>query len=137
MAFKIGDKVIIGELDGSMIYGCNEDMKELIGKIAIITKMKNDGSWAIDLDGGSWSWSDEMLILYDENVEKKKVPYVISKDKEDEDRINYYIMTKFGIFSYLFYKDEDSSWVLEVSGKANREILLLLESILRGLNSGS
>lgn len=64
MKFKVGDKVIIREdLEVGSIYdgwGFNCIMAHYKGRKAIIIKV-NRGSYRIDLDGGIYLWTDEML----------------------------------------------------------------------------
>lgn len=69
MKFKVGDKVIIREdLEVGSIYdgwGFNCIMAHYKGRKAIIIKV-NSGSYRIDLDGGIYLWTDEMLEPYKE-----------------------------------------------------------------------
>ncbi|WP_270525772.1 hypothetical protein [Longibaculum muris] len=69
MKFKVGDKVTIREdLEVGSVYGdwsLNCIMAYHKGRKAIIIKV-NRGAYHIDLDGGLYSWTDEMLEPYKE-----------------------------------------------------------------------
>lgn len=80
MKFKIGDKVKIREdLVVDLAYGCDEfvsDMSEYCGKEATITGIYDnclvDGVYFLDIDDGTWYWTDEMLEALP-NIKKNHV----------------------------------------------------------------
>lgn len=65
MKYKVGDKVKIREdlKVGKDYNDCTfiVDMEKYKGKIATIKYSYSDDSYEIDLDGGTWFWTDDML----------------------------------------------------------------------------
>lgn len=70
--FKVGDKVSIRQRkaidrvseDNKVGYAYMvEDMKEHCGKVAKITEVRRS-TYAVDIDGGRWDWTDEMFEGY-------------------------------------------------------------------------
>lgn len=74
MQYKVGDKVKIREdLIVDDVYGSDsfaEEMAQYKGKTATITDVHMD-KYEIDIDDGSWYWTDEMLED-DVNIAKSK-----------------------------------------------------------------
>lgn len=130
--FKVGQKVKIRKLVGDMRCGFNEGMKRFEGKVAIITS-KSGFINHIDLDNGGWNWSDEMLMALSKKDSK---PKVLSKEKINDECIIYTVRFEKDLDGYEleFIKLEDG-WNIEIGFMINRQELLFIESILRGLNS--
>lgn len=65
MKYNVGDKVriredlITGEKYNDLTFV--PDMVQYMGKVATITRIKFEDVYGIDLDGKTWSWSDEMF----------------------------------------------------------------------------
>jgi hypothetical protein len=74
MKFKAGDKVRIREdLKVDKMYGglnINKQKAEFLGQIATVTHAWKF-EYALDADGGKWSWNDEML----ESAETPQAPF--------------------------------------------------------------
>ena len=64
MRFKVGDKVrVLNNLEVDKMYGSDyviPEMVEWLGKIAAISIVSGD-YYKLDIDGGQWCWTDEML----------------------------------------------------------------------------
>jgi hypothetical protein len=63
MKYKVGDKVIIKpkeEFVHSKYRNLHGDMDKYCGRSAVIVSQK-PGYYEIDIDGGFWSWYDDML----------------------------------------------------------------------------
>ena len=64
MRFKVGDKVrVLNDLEVDKMYGSDyvsPYMVEWLGKIATISIVSGD-CYKLDIDGGEWCWTDEML----------------------------------------------------------------------------
>ena len=65
MKYKVGDKVKIRE-DLVVGYDYNDytfivDMEKYKGAIATIKYCYSDESYEVDIDGGTWYWTDDML----------------------------------------------------------------------------
>ena len=64
MKHKVGDKVRIRkDLEVDKMYGSDyviPEMVEWLGKIATISIVGGD-YYNLDVDGGQWCWTDEML----------------------------------------------------------------------------
>lgn len=79
MKYKVGDKVKIREDlivyesymgEGTVSDTFTHGMRPYLGKIATITMVRDHvGKYKLDIDGGDWSWTLDML----EDVEEKKV----------------------------------------------------------------
>ena len=85
MKYKVGDKVKIREdlivdvrYDGERGYKDTfvDEMVPYLGKIATITMVRDRvGKYKLDIDGGDWAWTLDML----EDVEEKKFDYSVGE----------------------------------------------------------
>ena len=72
MKYKVGDKVKIRE-DLVVGYDYNDftfivDMEKYKGAIATIKYCYSDESYEVDVDGGTWYWTDDMLEDIDDTM---------------------------------------------------------------------
>ncbi|MFC0903670.1 hypothetical protein ACFHWD_03075 [Clostridium sp. MT-14] len=84
MKYKVGDKVKIREdLITNKEYGDDvfaDDMEGYKGRIAYITDTCCE-SYELDVDNGSWPWTDEMLESVNKNVSDGHIQYILDRDK--------------------------------------------------------
>lgn len=132
--FNVGDLVkCIGESAVSNMGNSSGWVKD---KIFIIHEVRNINF------GGSCYFPLNESGVYEESLElikinKGKIPYILSKEKIEQGVIYYNILTGKEIKDFRFYYyDENKRWSVAYDGKDNRETLLLVCSILRGLESG-
>ena len=80
MRFKVGDRVrILNDLEVDKMYGSDcviPKMVEWLGKIATISIVSGD-YYNLDIDGGEWCWTDEMLEEVGEMETKKYIKFDI------------------------------------------------------------
>ena len=65
--YDIGDTVrirndITCRNSRQFIYGVNETMESKRGETAVITRLRSADSYCLDIDGGMWTWSYDMLL---------------------------------------------------------------------------
>ena len=80
MRFKVGDKVrVLNDLEVDKTYGIDyviPEMVEWLGKIATIS-IVGSNYYKLDIDGGEWCWTDEMLEEVIEMEDKKYIKFDI------------------------------------------------------------
>lgn len=71
--YNVGDKVKIRkDLEDGKVYGVDsfvDNMEEYKGRVATIKRVKDNGSYIIDLDCGAWFWTPEMFECKVDEVE--------------------------------------------------------------------
>lgn len=100
MKFKVGDKVKIKENLSCKKYGAmyfTSLMRRYRGKEAKITYISPDGDFChLDIDSGSWGWSEDMLEPYTSKIAKKDLrdgDYCVFKNGDKAIKIGNYIGT--------------------------------------------
>ena len=77
MRFKVGDKVrVLNDLEVDKMYGSDRvipEMAEKCGHVATIS-IVSSSYYKLDIDGGGWCWTDEML---EEELEMSNVKFDI------------------------------------------------------------
>lgn len=103
MKFKVGDKVKIKENLSCKKYGTmyfTSLMRRYRGKEAKITYISPDGDLChLDIDSGSWGWSEDMLEPYMAEIRKsdlKDGDYCILKNKTKAIKIGEYVVENDG-----------------------------------------
>jgi len=80
MRFKVGDRVrVLNDLEVDKMYGGDDvttEMAEKCGHIAIISIVSSN-HYNLDIDGGEWCWTDEMLEEVVEMEDKKYIKFDI------------------------------------------------------------
>lgn len=110
MKFKVGDKVKIKENLACKKYGAmyfTSLMKRYKNKEAKITYISPDGDfYHLDIDSGSWGWSEDMLEPYMAEIRKsdlKDGDYCIFKNKERAIKFGGYVIMNRGTMSLREY----------------------------------
>lgn len=78
MKYKVGDKVQIKSINWyydniTNCIGFTESMKQYCGKIAIITKIRFNNSYNLDIDDNLFFWNDEMFEKNIKDMETKEI----------------------------------------------------------------
>ena len=110
MKFKVGDKVKIKENLSCKKYGAmyfTSLMRRYRDKEAKITYISPDGDFChLDIDSGSWGWSEDMLEPYMAEIRKsdlKDGDYCIFKNKERAIKFGGYVIMNRGTISLREY----------------------------------
>lgn len=110
MKFKVGDKVKIKENLSCKKYGAmyfTSLMRRYRDKEAKITYISPDGDFChLDIDSGSWGWSEDMLEPYTSKVTKSDLEdgdYCIFKNKERAIKFGGYVIMNRGTMSLREY----------------------------------
>ena len=100
MKFKVGDKVKIKKNLSCKGYGASyfvSSMKKYKGKEAKITYISpDDDTCHLDIDSGSWGWSEDMLEPYTSKIAKKDLrdgDYCVFKNGDKAIKIGNYVGT--------------------------------------------
>lgn len=100
MKFKVGDKVKIKENLSCKKYGATyftSLMRRYRDKEAKITYISPDGNVChLDIDSGSWGWSEDMLEPYTSKIAKKDLrdgDYCVFKNGDKAIKIGNYVGT--------------------------------------------
>lgn len=100
MKFKVGDKVKIKENLSCKKYGAmyfTSLMRRYRDKEAKITYISPDGDFChLDIDSGSWGWSEDMLEPYTSKIAKKDLrdgDYCVFKNGDKAIKIGNYVGT--------------------------------------------
>lgn len=100
MKFKVGDKVKIKENLSCKKYGAmyfTSSMRRYRDKEAKITYISPDGDFChLDIDSGSWGWSEDMLEPYTSKVTKSDLEdgdYCVFKNGDKAIKIGNYVGT--------------------------------------------
>lgn len=62
MSFQVGDTVVVTPEVKNCIYGCNEEMKKMIGK-EFVVKISDPGRNHYFLEGAFWHFDEKSLQL--------------------------------------------------------------------------
>lgn len=113
MKFKVGDKVKIKENLSCKKYGAmyfTSLMRRYRGKEAKITYISPDGDFChLDIDGGSWGWSEDMLEPYTSKIAKKDLrdgDKCTLKNNEKAFVIDKTVVTKDDVLSLYDYNSK-------------------------------
>lgn len=124
--FMVGDKVkVVGTKAPAS--------RQLLGQTGIVVRISQDYC-NLDLEGDSQAglWDTDLELVKRGNL---KITVIVNKRDMGGGIIYYDIVTVGGIKEFRFYKNNDG-WGVSYNGKADRDTLLLVCNILRGLESG-
>lgn len=124
--FMVGDKVkVVGTKAPAS--------RQLLGQTGIVVRTSHDYC-NLDLEGDSLAglWNADLELVEKGNL---KIPVIVNKRDMGGGVIYYDIVTVGGIKEFIFYKNNDG-WEVSYNREADRDTLLLVCSILRGLESG-
>lgn len=122
MKYKIGDKVLIRKDLVTDECGSDSVVSEMLkyrGKIATI-KRYTDIAYMIDLDGGSWGWTNEMFKgkVDGKKIKAPKVNFLLKYDL-DEDPIEE--------FETMKEVDERINWLVENESSLRKDSIVIYE----------
>lgn len=113
MKFKVGDKVKIKENLSCKKYGAmyfTSSMRRYRDKEAKITYISPDGDFChLDIDSGSWEWSEDMLEPYTSKIAKKDLrdgDKCTLKNNEKAFVIDKTVVTKDDVLSLYDYNSK-------------------------------